>query len=269
VFRISVCVAAVGVLVGCAGSTPHVASSHDSTTAAPVTRSSTRNASLATTATSAPALVSRAIVVGTSVQGRTIRAIEIGNPDASFKVVVVGCIHGNEPAGIAITRLLEAQRGVRSVDLWVIEDLNPDGVVAGTRQNADGVDLNRNFRYGWQPIGHRGDDQYSGPGPLSEPEARAATAFLDRVRPSVTIWFHQHEDLVDDSGGDPAIERRFAQTIGLPFKRLTRYPGSVASWENHRYAHSTAVVVELPAGPATPSLTQRALTAIHELHAHL
>jgi protein MpaA len=199
------------------------------------------------------------------VQGRPIRAVEIGNPAASYKVVVVGCIHGDEPAGIAIAQRLERQRGDRAVDLWVIDDLNPDGVLARSRQNAHGVDLNRNFPYRWQPIGRLGDVEYSGPGPLSEPESRAATAFLDRVRPVVTIWFHQHADLVDNSGGNPAVEEQFADETNLPFARLTRYPGSVAGWENHRYPGTSAFVVELPAGPAGPPLAARTLDAIKEL----
>jgi murein peptide amidase A len=191
--------------------------------------------------------------------------VHVGNPNAVFTAVVVGCIHGDEPAGIPIARALESRRPDPSVSLWVIEDLNPDGVIAHTRQNADGVDLNRNFPYNWQQIGRRGDEQYSGPGALSEPEARAAAAFLDRVRPSVTIWFHQHADVVDYSGGNPAIERWFARAVGLPVAELTRYPGSVAGWENHRFPGSTAFVVELPAGPATPAFVERATAAIDRI----
>jgi protein MpaA len=146
----------------------------------------------------------------------------------------------------------------------MIEDVNPDGVALATRQNARGVDLNRNFPYAWRPLGHFGDFQYSGTGPLSEPESKAVAAFLLAVRPTVTVWFHQHAGVVDESGGNPAIERRFARDIGLPLARLARYPGSVAGWENHRFPGSTAFVVELRAGPAAPALINRAMTAIRD-----
>jgi protein MpaA len=126
------------------------------------------------------------------------------------------------------------------------QDLNPDGVSAGTRQNAAGVDLNRNFPWRWRRLGHRGYAQYSGSHPLSEPESRIAHALILRVRPRITIWFHQPLGLVDESGGDVQIERRYARLTGLPLRRLTRYPGSAASWQNHRLAGSTAFVVELP-----------------------
>jgi murein peptide amidase A len=191
-------------------------------------------------------LVRRRLVIGHSVRGRAITAVALGDPDAARRLLVFGCIHGDESAGTAIARRLESGAAPKQALLWVIEDLNPDGVAAGTRQNADGVDLNRNFPWRWRRLGHRGYAQYSGPRPLSEPESRIARALILRVRPRVTIWFHQPLGLVDESGGDVRVERRYARLTGLPLRRLTRYPGSAAGWQNHRLAGSTAFVVELP-----------------------
>jgi murein tripeptide amidase MpaA len=49
---------------------------------------------------------------------------------------LVGCIHGNESAGIGVARLVVNRRPPGEANVWVIPDLNPDGVIAGTRQNA-------------------------------------------------------------------------------------------------------------------------------------
>lgn len=198
---------------------------------------------------------------GTSVQGRSLTATEIGSPGAARVLLVVGCVHGNEPAGIAIARSLEALQPPAGTDVWVIEDLNPDGVAAGTRQNAHGVDLNRNFPYAWAPLGAPGSQQYSGPGPLSEPESAAAAQLIRRIRPAVSIWFHQAEDLVDLSGGDPAVERRYAGLVGLPAQQLTRYPGSAVGWENEQFPGTTAFVVELPGGALSPGSAGRFASA--------
>jgi protein MpaA len=137
---------------------------------------------------------------------------------------------------------------MRKAQLVVIPDLNPDGRAAGTRQNARGVDLNRNFPWRWQPIGAPGSLFYSGPRALSEPESRFAHSVIRRTHPSVGIWFHQHENLVDRSGGSVVIEHRYARLVGLPLRKLPRYPGSATGWENHRIKNGTAFVVELPAG---------------------
>src|SRR5438067_9915319 len=81
----------------------------------------------------AAAARARRIVLGRSVDGRPIVAAELGNPASARKVLVVGAVHGNEPAGIAIADLLISCRAIRGVDLWVVPSFNPDGVAAGTR----------------------------------------------------------------------------------------------------------------------------------------
>src|SRR5438105_8802138 len=107
-------------------------------------------------------------VLGRSVDGRPIVAIETGDFDASKRVLVVGCIHGNEPAGIAIANRLSRISPPRELDLWIVPVLNPDGVAARTRGNADHVDLNRNFPWRWQRLSGL---FYSGSRQLSEPES--------------------------------------------------------------------------------------------------
>src|SRR5712692_6570762 len=145
------------------------------------------------------------VLLGRSWQGRPIEAVEVGNPSGT-PVLVVGCIHGNETAGIAIARALE-RLAPHDLDLWIVPDLNPDGVAADRRQNAHGVDLNRNFPWRWRPLGGVYE---SGPRPLSEREARIAHMLILRLHPRLTIWFHQHLDIVWASGGDRTVERLFA-----------------------------------------------------------
>lgn len=194
-----------------------------------------------------------------SEQGRAIQVVVTGDPSARRAVLVVGCIHGNEPAGIAVATRLAQLRAPAGVAVWIVRDANPDGVAAGTRGNVDGVDLNRNFPWRWRPLGGIFD---SGPRPLSEPESSSLARLVWRIHPAVSIWFHQHLGLVDESGGDPMVERRYAHLVGLPLLRLTRYPGSAVGWENHRTRGSTAFVVELRAGPLTAAQADRYARAV-------
>jgi protein MpaA len=171
---------------------------------------------------------------------------------------VVGCIHGNEQAGVAIARKLE-QASPPGIDLWIVPVLNPDGLLAHTRGNAHGVDLNRNFPWRWRPLHGL---FYSGPAPLSEPESRIAFRLIRRLHPQVSIWFHQHLDVVDKSGGSAAIEERFADLVGLRLVQLPREPGSVVGWENHRFVGTTAFVVELPVGHLSRRVVGRFARAV-------
>ncbi|MBS0548581.1 MAG: DUF2817 domain-containing protein [Proteobacteria bacterium] len=205
------------------------------------------------------------LVLGASVRHRPIFAVLLGDLDATRPLLVFGDIHGDEPAGIAIARDLYRDRPPRSGLLVTVPDLNPDGVAARTRQNGRGVDLNRNFPWHWRPLERRGDPQYSGPHPLSEPESRLARSLILRRRPMITIWFHQPLALVDESGGNRKIETLAAHLMHLPLRRLTRYPGSAASWQNHRLRGSTAMVVELPAGKPSRRLIERDSDAIRAL----
>ena len=205
-------------------------------------------------------------MIGHSVEGRPIVSFSIGPADAALKVLVVGAIHGNETAGMRIARRLIAAAPPPRTRLLVVPTINPDGVAAGSRGNARGVDLNRNFRFHWRPLS---GGEYSGPRPLSEPESRAARRLVLREKPDVTIWFHQPFGLVDRPNGNPFAARRFAHLIGLPLVRLPGpYPGSASRWQNHRFPHSTAFVVELPAH-ADEALVRRGSSSVRRLAAEM
>jgi murein peptide amidase A len=213
-----------------------------------------------------PAYADQRTEIGNSVQDRPIVAFGSGLQDAPLKVLVVGAIHGNETAGMRITRRLIRAASIDHVRLSIVPTVNPDGVAAGTRGNAHGVDLNRNFPYRWRPLG---GGEYSGPRPLSEPESRAAQRLILRERPDVTIWFHQPFGLIDEPEGDPFAAHRFAQLIGLPLVRLPGpYPGSASRWQYHRLPSSTAFVAELPRRVSS-ALVRRGTASVRRLASEL
>jgi murein peptide amidase A len=190
-------------------------------------------------------------VVGRSVLGRPIGVQAIGDPAATRTVLVVGCVHGDECAGRAVvTRLRDGpERVPPGVRLLLVRNANPDGLVRGTRQNARGVDLNRNAAQGWRDLGPRGARFHAGRRPFSEPETRALRALILFARPDLTVWYHQPLGLVDvPEAGSVAPARRYAVITGLPVRRLRAYPGSLSRWQNARVRAGSAFVVELPGG---------------------
>jgi protein MpaA len=216
---------------------------------------------LAWPAVAAPRVQERELL-GETREGRPIRVFHEGDPD-EIRVLVVGCIHGDECAGVAIANRLLHGEPRWFLDLWVLKTLNPDGRAAGTRQNSRGVDLNRNFPFSWRPGPH--GHYYPGRHPLSERESRIATRLIERIRPDVTIWFHQPLALVDRSGGDIRIQRRYARLVDLPLVQLGRLHGTATSWQNHTFRRSTAFVVELPGGRLRPREARRFAKAVFEL----
>lgn len=112
------------------------------------------------------------VAVGSSVEGRNITGVAIGNPDARRLVVIVGRQHPPEVTGaLALFPFVETilsdhpiAREFRSKTLTVVVPvLNPDGVENGHwRHNMGGTDLNRDW------------------GPFAQPETRAMRDLLDR-----------------------------------------------------------------------------------------
>lgn len=111
----------------------------------------TRTAQPVATATAtAPLLISERIVFGHSVMGKALEATVMGY-DGGIPIVVVGSIQGDQ---LPTQTLVEALAAYYAQDygrvpedtlLYLISSINPDGNAAGSRYNANGVDLNRNW----------------------------------------------------------------------------------------------------------------------------
>ena len=207
------------------------------------------------------AAAAASLVFGHSAQDRPLRAERAGAGPA--KVLVVGSIHGNETAGRAVLARLRRSTPPAGVELWLVDTANPDGVRRGTRQNARGVDLNRNFGRRWAGGGSPFDTYFPGRRAFSEPESRAVRRLVRRIRPDVTVWYHQHMRLVNlSSGADPRVVRAYARRVGLPARTLPNYHGTATSWQNHTFPGTNPFVVELPAGALSPAAARRHARAV-------
>ncbi len=205
--------------------------------------------------------------IGHSVRGRPIRAWRLGEPGRR-RIVLISTMHGNEPHTRAILESLRDGRAVRGVDLWVVPTYNPDGLARGSRRNARGVDLNRNFPYRWIDL----DGSYeSGRRPASEPETRAMMAFLEEIDPMRVISFHQPLSGVDTDTKDPRFARRLARALRLPQTSLNcggLCHGTMTMWFNHRMK-GAALTVEYGHRPSRRRMAVQApRQVLGVLHAH-
>lgn len=167
--------------------------------------------------------------------------LEVWRPQGRCRLLIFAAIHGEEPeTTYALSRALR-QLSAPSEHCAVVLAANPDGLVRGTRGNARGVDLNRNFPCGdWQPnpVTHRstlGDpsDVLLSPGEHagSEPETLALLALIADLEPDAVIALHAPLACIDDANESP-IGRRLAERTGMPLVRDVGYatPGSFGSW---------------------------------------
>jgi succinylglutamate desuccinylase len=199
-------------------------------------------------------------VIGHSAQHRPLRVVRIGAADAPRRVLVVGCVHGTERAGLPVTKALRDATAPPGTQLLVLDAANPDGCAESTRANARGVDLNRNFPWGWRA---QAGVFASGSKPASEPETQAIMRFIIRERPGVTVWFHQHMDLVERTrGSNPTIISRYARTARMRVGTIARLPGTAPRWQEHVLPRTTSFVVELPAGRLSAAAVRRHVAAI-------
>ena len=191
------------------------------------------------------------IEFGRSVLNRPLTFIRRGNPNG-VRVVVVGCIHGTESAGLAVTEILGSATLPSNIDLWIVPMLNPDGYAQETRQNANKVDLNRNFPLNWKPIGVKGYWQWSGLTPASEPEVKAMMNLGNIVQPQLSVWYHQdYFRISPGSGRDGDIRKTYAKLVDLPVLKIKggSYSGTAAMWsETMNNGTTTSLTVEFGKG---------------------
>ena len=167
--------------------------------------------------------------------------LEVWRPSGECHLLIHAGIHGEEPeTTYALSRALR-QLAEPPEHCALVLAANPDGITRGTRGNARGVDLNRNFPSNdWRPgsITHRSTIQdasdvllSTGEAPLSEPETRALLALIRELTPRAVVALHAPLECIDDAN-DSALGRRLAQRTGMPLVRDVGYPtpGSFGSW---------------------------------------
>ncbi|TAH39370.1 MAG: hypothetical protein EYC70_00885 [Planctomycetota bacterium] len=167
--------------------------------------------------------------IGRSREGRPVLARTLGAGEP--RVYLIGGIHGNEREGapLAASVAQEVEKGGLGGSWRILCDLNPDGSARGTRGNARGIDLNRNW-----PASNFALARDHGPRPLSEPECAAVHQDLLAFAPDLVLVFHSTEDgpFINYDGPAAELAAAFAHASGWPVQAELGYPtpGSLGSW---------------------------------------
>lgn len=207
---------------------------------------------LPTRAVAGSPIEAKRVALGRSVNGVPLTMHVFGSGNDA--VLIVGGIHGNEPTGAAVASRLEAflrshPEHLDGRTVGILAQANPDGLTWGTRANARGVDLNRNFpARDWH--GPAAGEMHHGSRPASEPETLAVITAIETVAPARIVDIHsithgRHCNNYDGSAGHLAeLMSRFngypaASDVGYPT------PGALGCWAGVDLDIPT-VTLELP-----------------------
>ena len=216
-----------------------------------------------------PDIISERVVIGQSIEGRDIWAFKVSdNPNDDEdepEVLYTGLTHSREPLGmmnlIYFVQLLAEENSsdpeleylINNREMWFIPVVNPDGYVYNesiepngggmhrkNRLNTNcgngsnrGVDLNRNYGYGWGA-----DDTGSSPNPcsatyrgeseFSEPETQAVRDFIVEHQFNNVLHYHSYSNIYIHPWGDGSLPDEPNLTtlteIGNEMARYNGYP---------------------------------------------
>lgn len=143
----------------------------------------------------------KSFIFAKSAQGIPIPAYRWNNSGAH--VLIIGGVHGDEVEGVVAANGILGEflkSYTYKLKITLIPALNMDGVLNKTRQNGNGVDLNRNLpTQDWSP--HIANPRYHpGTKPNSEPENQALVRFLETEKPRMVYSLHSWFPLINING---------------------------------------------------------------------
>jgi protein MpaA len=158
-------------------------------------------------------------------------------------ILIIGVVHGDEPQGkflienylkYQLSKTADKKSELRELcknRLLFIPCLNPDGLFLNTRQNSNGVDLNRNFPTSdWELT--ENSEYFGGENSSSEIETKFVMEILEEFSPDLILTLHAPYKVVNYDGPAKEIAEEISKIIGYPIQKDIGYktPGSFGTY---------------------------------------
>lgn len=159
-----------------------------------------------------------------SQKNNEIKLIECAPENYNNTILIIGTVHGDEPQGkYLIDNYLKTECSPKNRMLY-IPCLNPDGLKLNTRQNANEIDINRNFpTKNWvrEPFA---SEYFGGEKAASEIETNFVMNIIDEFSPDVILTLHAPFKVVNYDGPAKKISEDISKIIQYPVKGDIGYP---------------------------------------------
>lgn len=201
-------------------------------------------------------------IIGYSVNDRPIVAYYYGS--GSTTVLFTGGIHGTEASGSYILQdwIVHLDANAYKIpsgrQVVVVPQTNPDGLASGSRDNARGVNIDRNFpTANWRKDINSANGYRPGGGgesAASEPETKVLIALTAQLRPRLEVSYHAQGSVVGASAcsASPVVARSYASSVGYGTMIGTaeeamgyELTGEYEEWICEAYG-TPAILIELP-----------------------
>lgn len=178
-----------------------------------------------------------------SMKGSIIPFLKWGN-ESGKKILILGAMHGDEISSVSLAfRWIDLMQSaptdseLRKYNYFIAPLVNPDGYFTRprTRTNANGVDLNRNFRTKrwdqdavseWKKKTYADPRRFPGKSAGSEKETLLVEKWIKEYNPDLIISIHAPYNLIDHDGPVLLPEAKSP----LKVKTLGAFPGSLGQF---------------------------------------
>lgn len=164
------------------------------------------------------------IKIAKTVEGNEIKLIKQQGKQQGKTVLIIGVFHGEEPQGeFLINEYLKTDLSEIKNTLYFIPCLNPDGKSVNKRQNANGVDLNRNFpTNNWRRT--ENPEYFGGTMAGSEEETKFMIEVLNDYKFDAILSIHAPFKIVNYDGPAENLANKISSLTGYPVQADIGYP---------------------------------------------